>query len=80
MPAYAPTDKEREIVETAAGFGLPHDWTRAAEMMRRRRGADLVVKARVGVRRLGHQMLDEHGKPTSPVINYTGRPAKDEDQ
>jgi hypothetical protein len=25
MPAYAPTDKEREIVETAAGFGLPHD-------------------------------------------------------
>jgi hypothetical protein len=24
MPAYAPTDKEREIVETAAGFGLPH--------------------------------------------------------
>jgi hypothetical protein len=29
---------------------------------------------------LRHQMLDEHGKPTSPVINYTGRPAKDEDQ
>jgi len=25
-------------------------------------------------------MLDEHGKPTSPVINYIGRPAKDEDE
>ncbi len=25
MPAYAPTAKEREIVEEAAGFGLPHD-------------------------------------------------------
>ena len=24
MPAYAPTAKEREIVEKAAGFGLPH--------------------------------------------------------
>ena len=24
-PAYAPTAKEREIVEEAAGFGLPHD-------------------------------------------------------
>jgi hypothetical protein len=25
MPAYAPTAKERKIVEKAAGFGLPHD-------------------------------------------------------
>lgn len=25
MPAYAPTAKECEIVEKAAGFGLPHD-------------------------------------------------------
>jgi hypothetical protein len=25
MPAYAPTVKERKIVEKAAGFGLPHD-------------------------------------------------------
>ena len=25
MPAYTPTAKEREIVEKAAGFGLPHD-------------------------------------------------------
>jgi len=24
MPAYAPTANEREIVERAAGFGLPH--------------------------------------------------------
>ena len=26
---------------------------------------------------LGYQMLDEHGKPTSPVINYIGRPEPD---
>jgi hypothetical protein len=25
MPTYAPTVKERKIVEKAAGFGLPHD-------------------------------------------------------
>jgi len=25
MPAYAPTAKEREIVERAAGFCLPHE-------------------------------------------------------
>src|SRR5262249_24521318 len=25
MPAYAPTAKERKIVEKAASFGLPHD-------------------------------------------------------
>jgi hypothetical protein len=24
---------------------------------------------------VGHQMLDEHGKPTAPVINYIGRPS-----
>jgi hypothetical protein len=29
---------------------------------------------------LGHQMLDEQGKPTAPVINYIGRPAKDGDE
>jgi hypothetical protein len=26
---------------------------------------------------LGHQYLDEHGKPTAPVINYIGRPRPD---
>jgi len=26
---------------------------------------------------LGHQMLDEHGKPTAPVIRYVGRPEPD---
>jgi hypothetical protein len=24
---------------------------------------------------VGHQMLDEHGKPTAPVISYIGRPS-----
>jgi hypothetical protein len=26
---------------------------------------------------VGHQMLDQDGKPTSPVINYIGRSAKE---
>ena len=26
---------------------------------------------------LGHQMLDEHGKPTAPVIHYVGHPEPD---
>jgi hypothetical protein len=90
MPAYAPTDKEREIVETAAGFGLPHDkilpahcvgahgqanrcWTLCrrddATTSRRRFGGQSSRWSET----FGHQMLDEHGKPTSPVINYTGR-------
>jgi hypothetical protein len=29
---------------------------------------------------VGHQMLDEYGRPTAPVINYIGRPARDEDE
>jgi len=27
---------------------------------------------------VGHQMLDEEGNPTSPVINYIGRPGESE--
>ena len=27
---------------------------------------------------LGHQMLDEHGKPTLPVITYIGQPSEGE--
>ena len=26
---------------------------------------------------VGHQMLDEHGGPAPPVINYIGRPEPD---
>jgi hypothetical protein len=26
---------------------------------------------------VGHQMVDEHGTPTAPVINYVGRPGPD---
>jgi len=31
-----------------------------------------------GSETVGHQMLDEEGNPTSPVINYIGRPQSDD--
>ena len=106
-----------EIVEKAAGFGLPHDkicqlivsertgkpidpkTLRSAFRAELDRGvavAEAAVanalynnavhsnnvaaqiwwsKARMRwSETVGHQYLDEHGKPTAPVIHYIGRP------
>jgi len=120
MPRFEPTDQQRQIVEKASGFGLPHadicqlvisprtgrdidrETLRSAfrdELDRGRVIADLAVanalynnavvngnvtaqiwwtKARMRwSETVGHQMLDEDGKPTAPVIHYVGRPEPD---
>jgi hypothetical protein len=49
MPAYAPTAKEREIVEKAAGFGLPHDKI-CKRIVSERTGKPIDAKAPVKMR------------------------------
>jgi hypothetical protein len=48
MPAYAPTVKERKIVEKAAGFGLPHDKI-CQLIVSERTGKPWLYSPRVGV-------------------------------
>jgi hypothetical protein len=111
MPRFEPTDEQRQIVEKASGFGLPHAdicqlvisprtgrgidretlrSTFREELDRGRAIADLAVanalynnavhsnnvaaqiwwsKARMRwSETVGHQYLDEQGKPTAPTI------------